>query len=384
MMLSRLIRNSVALFVPLVLLACGESPEPVQAPPPAVEYVLLEPEPVASTFEFVARTRATEDTGIRARITGTILERNFEEGQKVEANQVLFRIDPRPYETALASAKAQLSQAEAAVKVSARNLERGRELSPQGYISKSELDKLVSESDTARAQLAAAQAAVQKAEIDLGFTQVRAPFAGTAGRSELSIGDLVDPNAGPLVTLVQMDPMLVDFDVNEQALATTLKDNQVRQAQGEPPVRYTPSLKLADGDFYNQPGRIDYANNRVNTSTGTVTVTAIFPNPDGLLFPGQFVRVNLQRGEEQEELMVPQVSVLEDMQGRYVFAITDDNLVTRKNVRLGQKSGTKWLVQEGLQAGDRVIVNGVQKVRVGAPVTATPVGSMPHESARPE
>src|SRR5690606_2106779 len=131
---------------------------------------------------------------------------------------------------------------------------------------------------TAKAQLAAAQAAVQKAEIDLGFTQVRAPFAGTAGRSELSIGDLVDPNAGPLVTLVQMDPMLVDFDVNEQALATSLKDNQARQAQGEPPVRYTPSLKLADGDLYNQPGRIDYANNRVNTSTGTVTVTAIFPN----------------------------------------------------------------------------------------------------------
>ena len=381
---TRAIRISTLLLAPLALLACGEAESPAAPPPPAVEFVQLEPEPVASTFEFVARTRATEDTAIRARITGTILERNFEEGQKVAADQVLFRIDPRPYETALASARAQLSQAEAAVKVSARNLERGRELSPQGFISKSELDKLVSESDTAKAQLAAAQAAVQKAEIDLGFTQVRAPFAGTAGRSELSIGDLVDPNAGPLVTLVQMDPMLVDFDVNEQALATSLKDNQARQARGEPPVRYTPSLKLADGDIYNQPGRIDYANNRVNTSTGTVTVTAIFPNPDGLLFPGQFVRVNLQRGEEQEELMVPQVSVLEDMQGRYVFAITDDNLVTRKNVRLGQKSGTKWLVQEGLQAGDRIIVNGVQKVRVGAPVTATPVSSMPHESARPE
>jgi len=384
MRLNRSIRNFSWLVLPLVLLACGQEETPPVLPPPAVEYVLLEAEPVASTFEFVARTRATEDAGIRARITGTILERNFEEGQKVQADQILFKIDPRPYEAALASAKAQLSQAQAAVVVSARNLERGKELSPQGFISKSELDKLTSERDTAKAQLAAAEAAVQKAEIDLGFTSVRAPFAGTAGRSELSIGDLVDPNAGALVTLVQSDPMLVDFDVNEQTLATSLKNNQLRQAQGEPPVQFTPSLRLSDGDMYMQPGRIDYANNRVNPSTGTVTVTAVFPNPDGLLFPGQFVRVTIQRGEEQDALMVPQVSVLEDMQGRYVFAITDDNLVTRKNVKLGQKTGTKWLVEQGLQAGDKVIVNGVQKVRVGAPVTATPVSSMPHESARPE
>jgi len=378
------IRNACWLGIPLALLGCGEAEPPVAPPPPAVEYVLLEPEPIASTFEFVARTRATEDTAIRARITGTILERNFEEGQMVEADQVLFRIDPRPYEAALASAKAQLSQAQAAVVVSARSLERGKELVPDGFISKSDFDRLTSESDTAKAQLASAEAAVQSAEIDLGFTSVRAPFAGTAGRSELSIGDLVDPNAGPLVTLVQMDPMLVDFDVNEQALATNLKNNQLRQSQGQPPEQFTPSLKLSDGDMYNQPGRIDYANNRVNPSTGTVTVTAVFPNPDRLLFPGQFVRVSLQRGDEHEALMVPQVSVLEDMQGRYVFAITDDNLVTRKNVKLGQKSGTRWVVEEGLQAGDRVIVNGVQKVRVGAPVAATPVSSMPHESTGTE
>jgi len=384
MSLNRAMSKLFSLGLPLALLACGQAEPPSAAPPPAVEYVMLEPEPIASTFEFVARTRAKEDTAVRARITGTILERNFEEGQAVDADQILFRIDPSPYQAALASAKAQLSQAQAAVTVSARNLERGKELSPQGYISKSELDKLTSERDTAKAQLASAEAAVQRAEIDLGFTSVRAPFAGTAGRSELSIGDLVDPNAGPLVTLVQMDPMLVDFDVNEQALATNLKNNQLRQSQGQPPLQFTPTLKLSDGDLYNQPGKIDYANNRVNASTGTVTVTAIFPNPDRLLFPGQFVRVSLQRGDEHEALMVPQVSVLEDMQGRYVFAITDDNLVTRRNVRLGQKSGIKWVVEEGLQAGDRIIVNGVQKVRVGAPVAATPVSSMPHESARPE
>jgi membrane fusion protein (multidrug efflux system) len=179
-----------------------------------------------------------------------------------------------------------------------------------------------------------------------------------------------------------MDPMLVDFDVSEQALATNLKDNQVRLAQGLPPVVFTPTLKLSDGGIYSHPGHIDYANNRVNPSTGTVTVTAGFANPDGLLFPGQFARVILQRGEAQDALMVPQVSVLEDMQGRYVFAITDDNLVTRKNVTLGQKTGLKWLVEKGLQAGDRVIVNGVQKVRVGSPVSATPVTSMPYEETR--
>lgn len=377
-------RICIVLCLPMALMACGQSEAPPVPPPPAVEYIQLEPEPVATTFEFVARTRAKEDTAIRARITGTILERNFEEGQKVEANQILFKIDPRQYEAALASAKAQLNQAEAAVEVSARNLVRGKELAPDGFISKSELDKLTSESDTAKAQLAAARAAVEKAEIDLGFTEIRAPFAGTAGRSQLSIGDLVDPNSGALVTLVQMDPMLVDFDVNEQALSTVLKDNQQRLSQGLPPVQFTPVLKLTDGEIYNQHGQIDYANNRINPSTGTVTVTAGFPNPDGLLFPGQFARVVIQRGEQEEALMVPQVSVLEDMQGRYVFTLTDENRVTRKNVTLGQKTGAKWLVEQGLEAGDRVIVNGVQKVRVGAPVSATPVSSMPHESSTVE
>jgi membrane fusion protein (multidrug efflux system) len=177
----------------------------------------------------VARTRASEDAAIQARITGSIIERNFDEGQEIEAGALMYRIDPRPYQAALASAKAELSNAQAALDNADRNLKRGEELSPDGYISASEMDKLRSEFDRATAAREAAIAAIDNAQINLDFTEIRAPFTGVAGRSQLSIGDLVSPQTGALVTLVQLDPMLVDFDVDEQALANSMKANQARR-----------------------------------------------------------------------------------------------------------------------------------------------------------
>lgn len=357
----------------LLLAGCGQ-PEPPQAPPPAVEYEAVTAEAVATEFEFVARTRASEDTQVRARVTGQVIERNFEEGQAVDKGALLFRIDPRPYQAALDSARADLSQAETALSVAERNLARAKELEPQGYISEAEIDKLQGERDRAAAAVGAAQAAVENARINVDFTEIRAPFAGTAGRSELSIGDLVDASAGPLVTLVQRDPMLVDFDVDEQALAESMSINQERQSRGLPPVEYSVRLKLVNGNMYARPGIIDYANNRINPQTGTITVTASFPNPDNLLIPGQFARVLVQRGEAQQRLLVPQPSILEDMQGSYVFVV-DDGVVERRNVKAGQLAGVNRVIESGLAEGDHVIVNGIQKVRPGHEVTATPVTS---------
>jgi len=367
------IRSGLAVAVLLILTGCGKSEAPPPAPPPAVEFTKVAMQEVATVFEFVARTRAKEDAQIRARITGTILERNFEEGQVVKEGDLLFRIDPRPYESAVNSARARIDQARAAVQVAERNYTRGLQLVDDGYISKAEMDKLLGERDSSKAALADAEAALEKARIDLEFTEVKAPFSGTTGRSELSIGDLVDPNAGPLVSLVKLDPMLVDFDVDEQALSRRLQENQQRSAQGLPPVEFTPRLKLVTGDLYEHVGEIEYANNRVNPSTGTVSVTARFPNPDGLLYPGQFVRILVQRGAPEQRLLIPQAAVLEDMQGKYVFTIGADETVARKNVQLGQREGMNRVVESGLEEGDRVIVNGVQKVRPGAKVTATPV-----------
>ena len=240
------------------------------------------------------------------------------------------------------------------------------------------------EYDRSVASREAAEAAVDKATIDLEYTEIRAPFEGTAGRSQLSIGDLADPSTGALVTLVQRDPMLADFDVNEQALAENMKINQERVAQGLEPLVYTPRLTMVTGDEYMYLGEIDYASNRINPSTGTVTVTAKYPNPQGTLIPGQFVRIYVQRGEEEMMLMVPQQSVLEDMQGRYVYIVDSNDTVVRRNVELGQRQGVNWVVQSGLEEGDRVIVNGIQKVRPGMPVAASEVTAVPHQENAPQ
>lgn len=370
--------SHLAWVLVVVLPGCGPSDVPPPSAPPAVEYKTVEPEAVALTSEFVARTRATEDTEIRPRITGTIIERNFEEGQAVEKDALLFRIDPRPYQAALESAGADLANATSALEVAEKNLARGEELVPQGFISPAELDKLRDERNRAQGALQSAHAAVEKARLDLDFTEIRAPFAGRAGRSNYSIGDLVDPSGGPLVTLVQQDPMLVDFDIDEQSLAQAMRNNQERTAQGLEPIHYTTRLRLVSGELYPLEGEIHYANNRINSSTGTITVTASFSNPDGRLLPGQFGRILVQRGESQMRLTIPQPSVLEDMQGRYVYVVADDNTVTRKNVKLGPREGVDWVVEEGLDEGERVVVNGIQKLRDGLEVVPSPVAATPY------
>jgi len=369
----------IAAAASFLLTACSDPAPPPTQPPPAVEVTPVAMEAIASEFEFVARTRASEDTEIRARINGSIIERNFAEGQVVQEGDLLYRIDPRPYQAAQNVAKAELSQARAAVEVARRNLTRGEELAPNGYISDAEMDKLRGESEGALAKVEAAEAALEQATINLDFTEIRAPFTGTAGRSQLSIGDLVNPSAGALVTLVQLDPMLADFDVNEQALAENMKANQARITQGLEVLVYTPRLRLVTGDEYIHPGEIDYASNRVNPSTGTVTVTAKFSNPEAMLFPGQFVRIILQRGDAEMRLMIPQPSVLEDMQGRYVYIVDPADTVVRKNVTLGSRQGINWVVESGLEEGDRVIVNGIQKVRPGIKVVPSAVAAVPHQ-----
>jgi RND family efflux transporter MFP subunit len=177
-----------------------------------------------------------------------------------------------------------------------------------------------------------------------------------------------------LVTIVQRDPMLVDFDVSENTLADRIAENQERLAQGLEPIRYMPRLQLSNGNTYAHTGSIDYAENRINASTGTITATASFPNPDGLLVPGQFARIILERGDSENGLVIPQSAVLEDMQGSYVYVVGDDSTVKRSNVSLGQRDGVNWVVETGLEEGDKVIVNGIQKVRPGILVTATPLG----------
>ncbi|MGI9220931.1 MAG: efflux RND transporter periplasmic adaptor subunit [Woeseiaceae bacterium] len=369
----------LACLLATVLTACGGSEPPPTPPPPAVEYLAVEPQEVALRFEFVARTRAREDATIMAQISGTIVERGFEEGQSVEEGDLLFQIDPRPYQAALDVAQAELSQASTALDVAERNLARGVDLEPDGFISAAEMDELRGTRDAAFSSKQSAEAALEQARINLEYTDVRAPFSGRTGRVEVSTGDLVSPGSSTLVTIVQSDPMLVDFEVSERVLAGAMTENQKRAAEDLEPLGYTPHLQLVTGDSYPHVGKINYANNRINASTGTVTVTAEFPNPDGSLLPGQFTRVFIERSDVRGLLVIPQASVLEDMQGRYVYVIDDENLVQRRNVALGQRQDIDWVVESGLEEGNRVIVNGIQKVRPGMAVSASSVATTPYE-----
>jgi membrane fusion protein (multidrug efflux system) len=374
------IRRSLAFCFAAVLLgACDQAEQAPAPPPPAVEYLVVEPRAVALRFEFVARTRAREDAAIMAQISGTIVERGFEEGQPVDEGDLLFRIDQRPYRAALEAAQADLARARTALDVAERNLERGIELEPDGFISTSEMDELRGTRDAAISSKEVAEAALEQARINLEFTEVRAPFAGRTGRVDVSTGDLVSPGSNALVTIVQSDPMLVDFEVSERILAGAMMENQQRAKEGLEPLAYTPRLQLVTGDEFPHAGQINYANNRINASTGTVTVTAEFPNPDGILVPGQFTRVLLVRSDVRDLLVIPQAAVLEDMQGRYVYIIDNDDQVQRRNVELGQRQGVDWVVESGLENGNRVIVNGIQKVRSGITVTGTPIAATPYE-----
>jgi membrane fusion protein (multidrug efflux system) len=334
-----------------------------------VDKVVLDPYQPKSSF--VGRLQAIEDVSIQAQITGYLVARRFTEGEMVEAGDILYEIDPAGYEAELAKARADLAKARATKANAQRNFRRGQELLPDGNISKSEMDKLEADRLEAEAEVAAAEAKLKSAEVNLGYTQIRAPISGRIGRSVLSTGDLVSPTSGVLTTLVSVDPVHVIFQLSEATLVQIIV-----QRMGQPGAQNLNDIDLSDlvvrlelrnGVFYPEIGRIDYFANRISEDTGTLEARAVIPNAFGLLVPGQYVRVVIVREELSEALFVPQAAVQADQEGSFVL-IVEAGIVQRRNVVLDERVDDKIVVLQGLEEGEQVIVRGLQQVRPGQPV----------------
>ncbi|MDE1263803.1 efflux RND transporter periplasmic adaptor subunit [Vibrio aestuarianus] len=357
----------------LILVGCGEiENSQTQTSLPLVEtqrVILVEHQPGKS---YIGRIEAIEDTNITAQVSGYLQARHFNEGQLVEKGDLLYTIEPSSFEAQLASAKAAVAQANAALKKAQLDHVRGNELLPRGSISQSEFDALTAALHGGRAELEAAKAKLKLAEVNLSYTQIRAPFSGRISDSKVSSGDLVSPSTGVLATLVSLDPINTAFSVSEReriALGMDkIKGDGTTQATGVEVL-----LELENGEQYPYLGQLNYLGNRINLNTGTIDMRAVVPNPEQRLLPGQHIRINLRESVAKDVIVIPRRAVQIDLEGDFVMVISEDNIAERRNVDLGPQVEQGISINKGLEPNDVVITQGLQRVRNGVKVrTQTP------------
>ncbi|MBY5992788.1 efflux RND transporter periplasmic adaptor subunit [Ferrimonas balearica] len=356
-----------SLLLCLGLVACGKVQHQPERPAPSVQVLAVSAQPVRPSAEFVGRTQAFEDVHIQPQVSGQVIQRHFTEGDPVEKDELLYSLDPESFQAQVAQANAVLAQANAARDVAVINWERGKRLHPEGVISDTDMDELTSRKLQSEAQVVQASAALDSAQLQLEYSQVRAPIAGRISAALVSTGDLVTPQT-TLATLVQVDPFWVTFQASERQMAamrTFLRNNPDQVSKLEDlEVR----LRLPDGEMYEQTGFVDFVDNRVDVATGTVSVRARFTNPDASILPGMYATLVIRSQTAESQLLVPQASVQEDQQGRYVMVLGEGNMVQKRVVTLGQRFGVQWAVIDGLEAGEKIVVEGLQKIRPGAEV----------------
>jgi membrane fusion protein (multidrug efflux system) len=337
--------------------------------PPAVVVVNASTKPVDEEAQFVGRVVAENKVELRARVEGFLKERKFTEGQQVAVGELLFVIEPDQYESVVLQRQADVAKAEADAKNADAQLARGEELLKTKNISQAQVDELRAAAGIADASIAQAKAALAAAELDLGYTEVKAPIAGAIGLARYTIGNLVGPASGPLATIVSRDPIYVQFPLTQRALLVAKRDVEEK---GGDPSKVVVRVRLPDGSLYDQPGHLNFVDVTTDPGTDTVTLRAAFPNPDGILVDGQYVGVTVQAGEPRSAIVIPQASLQVDQQGVFVMVVDGDNKAQIRRIRTAQQTGPDVVVTEGLKEGELVITEGVQKIRPGQVVSATP------------
>ncbi|KWH40034.1 efflux RND transporter periplasmic adaptor subunit [Burkholderia stagnalis] len=356
------------------LAACGkkESAPPPQTP--EVGVVTVQPQNVAVFTELPGRTNAFLVAQVRARVDGIVLRREFTEGSDVKAGQRLYKIDPAPYIAQLNSAKATLAKAQANLATQNALVSRYKVLVGANAISKQDYDNAVAAQGQAAADVAAGKAAVDTAQINLGYTDVVSPITGRVGISQVTPGAYVQASQATLMSTVQqLDPVYVDLTQSSLDGLKLRQDVQSGKLKTSGPGAAKVSLILEDGKTYSEPGKLQFSDVTVDQATGSVTIRAIFPNKDRVLLPGMFVRARIEEGVNENAFLVPQIGVTHDQKGQAVALVVGaDNKVAPHQLTTAGMQGQDWVVEGGLQAGDRVIVQGIDKVRPGATVKAVP------------
>jgi membrane fusion protein, multidrug efflux system len=378
--MQRLMRRAAIASTMLVMIAAAgvysartlgaKDDVPAAMPPMRVTVTTVVPRRVRVWSEFSGRLRAVDAAEIRPEVGGRITEVLFEDGQAVKAGDVLFVIDPRPYEAAVARARANLASARSNDAYAKAELERGTALVRTQTLAQSVYDQRANASRVAAAEIDAAAAQLRQAELDLEHAHVLAPISGRASRAEVTVGNLVQPGSGAplLTTIVSSQPIYADFEVDEQTFVETVRGyTNGRDGERRIPVE----LSVQEGTERSYPGTLYTFDNRIDVASGTIRARAKFDNADGTLVPGMFVSIKLADGAEREELLIPDRAIGFDQSKKFVYVVGEDNKVAYREVELGKEVRSQRIVLKGVRPGDRVIVNGVQHVRPDLVVNAT-------------
>jgi membrane fusion protein (multidrug efflux system) len=367
-------RNALTILFVGFFTAVASCSRQQAGPPPAPEVLVTEVKQgdVPILDEFVGTLDGSVNATIQARVQGYLTSQNYKEGTAVKKGDLLFQIDPRAFEAALAQAKAALAQAEASQRQADLVAGRNNELFKTKAISEQERDNAVQAAAAAKAQVEAQRAAVEQAQLNREFTGITSPIDGIAGLVKAQVGDLVGPSTGALTTVSTVDPIKAFFTVSDQRYTAYSQRyaDPAKRAEHEKQLEF--ELILSDGSHFPHKGELFAAENQVDVRTGSVRIAAMFPNPGNLLRPGQFARISVRTDVKKDALLVPQRAVVE-LQGSYQVAIVGaDNKVHIQPVKVGRRFGPMWIIEEGLKAGDRIVVEGVQKAREGATVSPKP------------
>ncbi len=375
----------IILIISFLFTGCEDKPTIAAAqpkmPPPLVTVTPVVKKKVIKTYELVGRTAAIKTVNLVARVTGFLEKRNFKAGEDVKKGDLLYVIEQAPYQIEVKAAEAKLAEANATLANAESYLKRLKSVR-KGAVSQTDLDKSKSDLLKAQAGVMQAEASLDQAKLNLSYTKIRSPIDGRISRTLVSDGNLVSTNTGTLATLLQMDPIYIYFTVSEAAVLTEFQ-HQIKTGKAR---TFIPKIQLSNGTIYPFEGVEDFVSHEVDPKTGTISIRAIFPNQSKsiqprknelsgkrhLLMPGQFVKVLVRRSDTSLQKVVPQIAIQEDQKGKFVLVVNADKRVQKRTIKVGDKQGIDWVVQQGLDVGELVITLGLQKVRPGLMVQISP------------